>query len=299
MKARFFPVIDSLHIIAYFESPPLSLSRLVNHCLSLLSLILGDRQICIETISESISSKIEKQKHTAKLGQVIATLDELEPQSSSIRVSCPAPSANRYQEFGIRESIVCLDYYDYQVSHGTRLGPSFCITVNLDWLDNDQQCLLNREVARFANLLTETPGFCYGFCEIADVRETVLGTFYSTAFSNLPNFQRRLARVVWEKEGGLRARKARGVYWGNILSADMLNDIGGVEWLAEFASIDNPRKELLCHELANGAYLVLICSDMGELRDRSLTTWKGTYERAAVLYRRLFSVGLLCGNDSP
>ncbi|MCK6486654.1 MAG: hypothetical protein L6R00_21300 [Phycisphaerae bacterium] len=166
------------------------------------------------------------------------------------------------------------------------------MSVGLSFLEKDTTfdgSGMLRDVGACMSLL---PEFCHGLADVCTAEECGRGFLYgSPGIINVP-FDRQLRRLVWLRSGPNRRNRLRGVFWGQLLSADVARRLGDLEQFArEYRKITGERS--LIEVLPGGALLVLLTREM-EIMVRSLIRLTPfDIELAAWLHERFERAGIL------
>lgn len=302
-----FPIVEYASFAAYFERYPDGLVSQLRALSDMAMKCLGDGMIHLR-LDEAGAGEALRREFDAKpgkyqgiecklmLSEVDKLSDHLTERLAWFGMSCDPPNPDRYEEFGFHESLWSFKFEAEPVAWGVSSGPSLQMGFGLEHL-SEPQCeripAIAREFARIASMVGRVT---FGLCDVADVREIARGETYSTMSVGWLNFQRQLNQRLWFRAGRARAHKSRGVFWGNLMGASVVQRLGGANKLAEeYLALEGKRSEELCTIYPDGSIFITLCEHIGEFRHPYHRLMPWTLNRAAWLYERLAAAGLLCG----
>ena len=209
------------------------------------------------------------------------------------------PGFSETNAHGFENTTFSLDLDDDPIAEGCHLGPCFSLNLNLDRLEQRQLGGLRDIALEFWTMCSSVCGLCSGLGDVASVTETLLGRYYSSSVAiNWLQFQRNLASLLWIQSGDKRSRMARGVFWCNVFGQEMLQELGGDEFLEAYRATEDRRDSRLVHVLPDDSAVLLLSRSPTDLRYPFNDMLPSVLERAAWLYEQLASRRMMCGWSS-
>jgi hypothetical protein len=151
-----------------------------------------------------------------------------------------------------------------------------------------------RLVKEFGELLSKTGVFAFGHGDICDISQTMMGRHFGEASNRVCDFQRQLRRWLWIRTGADRVRKVRGVYWANLFGPEMMERLGGQQFIVEYGRLRATAGEL-CTKYPDGSVLALITEKVEPMMAPQSSLDEAILNRAAWLHERLAGCGLMPG----
>lgn len=183
------------------------------------------------------------------------------------------------------------------IANGIQCEPCLLVSVGLSFIDphTEFNCVgILRDVGA---CMSQLPEFCHGLADVCTAEECGRGFLYgSPGIINLP-FDRQLRRLVWLRSGQKRRHRLRGVFWGQVLSADVARRLGDPEEFArqyrEYRKFTDGSERDLVEVLPGGAILVLVTRSMQDMLRPLIGLTPFDVERAAWLHERFEQAGIL------
>lgn len=208
----------------------------------------------------------------------------------------PAPnSRGKSNEF-----IWLLDYQPDPISQ-VHFEPTLGVHFGLPFLTNAQSVRLRS----FSELLTESvvenSELGHALADVGAVSMTGRGGLYHSQVPLYVPLDRIIRRYAWLRLGEQRKRKLRGVFWGQVLSVWMVEQLGGPDrFLEEYRLLEDPVNTDLARTFPDGSMFVCLSNSPLDVRPPNpfstppvIGPLPPMIDRAVWLHERFTEAGLL------
>lgn len=292
-----------LSLVAYFHPRPPAVGDLIAAILSLSRTAFGDLRVSGEAgrnrpwSAEDFAGLRAAEIRSRMFRKMPGTFQRIESDSAIVELNtgelCEAwiHRMSKHKESGLSELVWHLKYSSVDVQHSTNLDPYVHLSLVMDrhpWTNLSRR----RFVEQFFELCAAT-GSCYGgLVDFGRWRE-LMGRSYHDFTAGSVSLDRLINSYQWIRLGDRRRNFIRGVYWGTLLPAWVIERLGGHDLVRANWTIDgldfnfiHPRFV----DLAGGAALLTLTNEPGDLRSGYM---HHELDKAAWLCGALRDAGLL------
>lgn len=283
---------EYLVLYACFSEALSDPAPLLRTCYDLSRAVVGDRLVWAQLFGARASTKGKSVKFKGRLSEYAGVAEV----SGTLRSPSFMADTQKSQcdHWGI-EYMWRLLYEVGGVWH-LKHPPYVHVVFAFSLLGEDQIRALSTTVREFLGAFHGTGCCTYAVAAIGDERQTGCGGVFETVGQNIVHFEHEMMRLAWLQSGGPRRNKVRGVYWGNLLSPAMVEQLGGAALLSdEYRAMECGINRELTQVFPDGAVALYLSARVTDFLFPHMGLTHDTFERGAWLYRRFAAGGLLPG----
>lgn len=193
-----------------------------------------------------------------------------------------------------------LDYQPDPIS-GVHFEPVLGLHFGLPYLTVGQLGRLRSFAEELTAAVVGIAEICHALADVGAVSLTGRGGLYHSQVPIYVPLDRLIRRCAWLRRGELRKRTLRGVFWGQVLSAWMVERLGGVNrFTSEYQALDDPIDKELVQVFSDGSVFVRLSNSPLDVRPPNpyskppvLGLLPPMIDRAVWLHERFSAAGLL------
>lgn len=288
--------VDYYSLVFYFAKPPICIDAIIRDCCDATQGLIGSTEVEVLCGLGTTTRTLRGHRAVTLIDNILGSEFS---NSGNERVAIVA-SNKAAKRSGAKEFLWLLDYQPDPID-SIEFEPTLGVHFGIPFLTEAQALRLRSFSELLADTVVEHADLCHALADVGAVGLTGRGGLYHSQVPLYVPLDRLVRRRVWLRLGEQRKRKLRGVFWGQVLSVWMVEQLGGPDrFLEEYRLLEDPVNTDLARTFPDGSMFVCLSNSPLDVRPPNpfstppvIGPLPPMIDRAVWLHERFTEAGLL------